>query len=64
VSLAPVLLSGTLLSSIRFAAVAFPSFLALGMLGRRVALDRAVVIGFSFGQATLFFFWARFFWVG
>jgi len=23
-----------------------------------------VVIGFSFAQATLFFFWARFFWVG
>jgi hypothetical protein len=34
------------------------------MLGRRVAFDRVVVIGFSFAQATLFFFWARFFWVG
>jgi hypothetical protein len=64
VSLFPVLLSGTLLSSVRFAAVVFPAFLALGMLGRRPGLDRAVVIGFSFGQATLFFFWARFFWVG
>jgi hypothetical protein len=64
VSLFPVLLSGTLLSSVRFAAVIFPAFLALGMLGRRVAFDRVVVIGFSFAQATLFFFWARFFWVG
>ncbi len=64
VSLLPVLLSGTLLSSVRFAAVLFPAFLALGILGRRPGLDRVVVIGFSFGQATLFFFWARFFWVG
>jgi len=64
VSLVPVLLSGTLLSSIRFAAVIFPAFLALGILGRRAAFDRVVVIGFSFAQATLFFFWARFFWVG
>ena len=37
VSLVPVLLSGTLLSSVRFAAVVFPAFLALGMLGRRAA---------------------------
>ena len=64
VSLVPVLLSGTLLSSVRFASVLFPAFLALGILGRRPGLDRAAVIGFSFAQATLFFFWARFFWVG
>ena len=64
VSLAPVLLSGTLLSSVRFAAVIFPAFLALGMLGGRPAVDRAVVIGFSFAQAALFLFWSRFFWVG
>ena len=64
VSLAPVLLSGTLLSSVRFAAVIFPAFLALGMLGRRPAIDRAVVTAFSFAQAVLFLFWSRFFWVG
>ena len=64
VSLVPVLLSGTLLSSVRFAAVIFPAFLALGMLGRRPAVDRAVVTGFSFAQAALFLFWSRFFWVG
>jgi hypothetical protein len=63
VSLVPVLLSGTLLSSTRFAAVAFPAFLALGMLARRPGLDRAVVVAFSFGQAILFLFWSRFFWV-
>ena len=63
-SLFPVLLSGTLLSSVRFAAVIFPAFLALGILGRRAAFDRVVVIGFSFAQAILFLFWARFFWVG
>jgi hypothetical protein len=63
-SLLPVLLSGTLLSSVRFAAVIFPAFLALGILGRRAAFDRVVVIGFSFAQAILFLFWARFFWVG
>jgi hypothetical protein len=64
VSLLPVLLSGTFLSAGRFAAVAFPAFLALGVLGRRPAVDRAVVTAFSFSQAVLFFFWARFFWVG
>jgi hypothetical protein len=64
VSLVPVLLSGTLLSSVRFATVVFPAFLALGMLGRRVAVDRAIVAGFSFAQAVLFLFWSRFFWVG
>jgi len=64
VSLVPVLLSGTLLSSVRFATVIFPVFLALGMLGRRPAVDRAVAISFSFGQAVLFLFWSRFFWVG
>ena len=64
VSLAPVLLSGTLLSSVRFATVIFPAFLALGVLGRRVAVDRVVVVGFSFAQAILFLFWSRFFWVG
>ena len=63
VSLVPVLLSGTLLSSTRFAAVIFPAFLALALLGRRGAVDRAVMIGFSFAQAVLFLFWSRFFWV-
>jgi hypothetical protein len=64
VSLVPVLLSGTYLSAGRFAAVAFPAFLALGILGRRPAVDRVVVATFSFAQAILFFFWARFYWVG
>jgi len=63
VSVVPVLLSGTLLSSTRFAAVIFPAFLALAMLGRRPVVDRAVVVGFSFAQAVLFLFWSRFFWV-
>lgn len=63
VSLAPVVLSGTLLSSTRFAAVIFPMFLALAILGRRGAVDRALMIGFSFAQAVLFLFWSRFFWV-
>jgi len=58
-----VLLSGTMLSSTRFAAVIFPAFLALGMLGRRPGLDRALVATFSFAQAVLFLFWSRFFWV-
>jgi hypothetical protein len=64
VSLVPVLLSGTFLSAGRFAAVAFPAFLALGVLGRHPAVDRVVVTTFSFAQAILFFFWARFYWVG
>jgi hypothetical protein len=64
VSLLPVLLSGTFLSTVRFAAVAFPAFVALGLLGRRPAVDRLVVATFASGQAILFFFWSRFFWVG
>ncbi len=64
VSLAPVLLSGTLLSSVRFAAVLFPAFLALATAGARPAVDRAVVTAFASGQAVLFLFWSRFFWVG
>jgi hypothetical protein len=63
VSLVPVLLSGTLLSSTRFAAVIFPMFLGLAILGRRETVDRGVTIGFSFAQAVLFLLWSRFFWV-
>jgi hypothetical protein len=63
-SLVPVALSGTLVSEARFAAVAFPSFVALGVLGRRPAVDRAILGAFSFAQAALFLFWSRFFWVG
>ncbi|MEI7705030.1 MAG: mannosyltransferase family protein [Deltaproteobacteria bacterium] len=63
-SLVPALLSGTYLSMVRFASVAFPVFLALGLLGRRAWVDRVVVVSFSFAQAILFFFWTRFFWVG
>ncbi|MGA8890139.1 MAG: hypothetical protein WB493_01130, partial [Anaeromyxobacteraceae bacterium] len=62
-SMVPVLLSGTLLSSVRFTAVIFPVFLALAAAGRRPAVDRMVVAGFSFAQAVLFLFWSRFFWV-
>jgi hypothetical protein len=63
-SLVPVLLSGTFLSSVRFGAVSFPTFVALAMLGRSAAVDRIVVGAFSFAQAILFFFWSRWFWVG
>ena len=63
VSLVPVLLSGTMLSSTRFAAVIFPTFLALAMLARRPGLDRALVATFSVVQGVLFLFWSRFFWV-
>ena len=63
VSVVPPLLSGTFVSGLRFAGVAFPAFLALGVAGRRPAVDRAVVAGFSFAQAVLFLLWSRFFWV-
>jgi hypothetical protein len=63
VSLVPVLLSGTMLSATRFAAVLFPAFLALAMVARRPGLDRGLVAAFSFAQAVLFLFWSRFFWV-
>jgi hypothetical protein len=63
-SLVPVLLSGTLVSSTRFAAATFPAFVALGMLGRRAWVDRALLLLLPPLQATLFLLWSRFFWVG
>ncbi|GEJ56874.1 mannosyltransferase family protein [Anaeromyxobacter diazotrophicus] len=62
-SLAPVLLSGTLMSATRFLAVVFPAFIPLAKAGEREAVDRAVVILFTFAQALLFFAWSRFYWV-
>jgi hypothetical protein len=63
-SLVPVLLSGTLVSSTRFAAATFPAFVALGMLGRRAWVDRALLLLLTPLQAALFLLWSRFFWVG
>jgi hypothetical protein len=63
VSIAPALSSGAFTSSLRFAGVTFPVFLALAMAGRRPAVDRAIVVSFSFAQAVLFLAWSRFFWV-
>ncbi len=62
-SAAPVLLSGTFVSAARFAGVAFPAFLALGLVGRRPEVDRALTVLFAFAQAVLFLLWTRFFWV-
>lgn len=62
-SLAPVLSSGTLMSTTRFAAVIFPAFVPLARAGEREAVDRAVVVLFTFAQAILFFAWSRFYWV-
>jgi hypothetical protein len=62
-SLAPILLSGTLMSATRFLAVIFPAFVPLAKAGEREAVDRAVVVLFTFAQALLFFAWSRFYWV-
>jgi len=62
-SLAPILLSGTLMSATRLLVGAFPAFAALAWLGRREPVDRAVVIAFTAAQAFLFFAWSRFYWV-
>jgi hypothetical protein len=62
-SLAPILLSGTLMSATRFLAVVFPGFIALARLGRREQIDRAIVVTFAFAQALFFAAWARFYWV-
>src|SRR6266536_2644327 len=61
-SLAPILLSGTLMSATRLLVGAFPAFAALAWLGRREPVDRAVVITFTVAQAFLFFAWSRFYW--
>jgi len=62
-SLLPVAFSGTWLSALRFTGVLFPCFLALALLGRRPAVDRAITVAFSMAQAALFLAWSRFFWV-
>jgi hypothetical protein len=62
-ALAPVLLSGTLMSATRLTATIFPGFAALAELGEREAVDRAVLVAFAMGQALLFFAWSRFYWV-
>ena len=64
VSLAPPLLSGVLTSSVRFAGVTFPVFVALALAGRAAWVDRTVVVTFTAVQATLFLLWSRYFWVG
>lgn len=63
-TLVPVLTSGTLMSTTRFAAATFPAFIGLAILGRQAWLDRAVVIVFLSVQSALFLLWSRFFWVG
>jgi hypothetical protein len=63
-SLAPVLLSGTLMSATRFLAVIFPAFAALARLGEREWVDRAVLVAFTTAQALLFVAWSRLYWVG
>jgi hypothetical protein len=62
-SLCPVLLSGTLMSSTRFLAVVFPAFIPLARLGANEHADRVVVVVFGFLQAVLFVAWSRFYWV-
>ena len=62
-SLAPVLLSGTMVSATRFLAVIFPAFVPLARAGESEPVDRAVVIGFATAQALLFAAWSRFYWV-
>jgi hypothetical protein len=63
-SLAPVLLSGTLMSATRFLAVVFPAFAALARFGEREWVDRAVLVAFATAQALLFLAWSRFYWAG
>ncbi len=62
-SLCPILLSGTLMSSTRFLAVVFPAFVPLARAGANEHVDRAVLILFGFAQAALFAAWCRFYWV-
>ncbi len=63
-SLAPILLSGTLMSATRLLAVVFPAFVPLARWGERAAVDRALVVTFTSAQALFFLAWSRFYWVG
>lgn len=61
---APILLSGTLMSGTRFLAVAFPAFLLLARWGRHPVLDRAyLACGWSL-QALMMAAWSQFYWLG
>lgn len=62
--LAPILLSGTLLSATRAVVVAFPVFIVLARLGRRRWVD-LLITTLSLGLLTLFMAaWTRMYWVG
>ncbi len=62
-SLAPILLSGTLMSATRLLLVVFPAFALLAEGGARDRVDRPVLVVFSTVQAALFIAWSRFYWV-
>ncbi len=62
-SMAPILVSGTLVSSARYYAVLFPIFIVLARAGRHPAIDR-VIMGISFTlQLFLMAAWSQFYWV-
>lgn len=61
---APVLLSGTLMSAPRLLLAAFPAFAVLGRLGAAPWVDRVVTVAFAVLQTAVFIAWSRFYWVG
>lgn len=59
----PPLTTGTLLSTSRYYVLVFPAFIALGLLGRRAALDRLFIITLFSIQVLFMIYWTRFYWV-
>jgi hypothetical protein len=63
-SMVPILLSGTLLSAVRFFGVLFPVFIVLAKLGKCKIVDRLIMV-LSITMQTLFMAaWCQFYWVG
>ncbi len=59
----PPLFSGQLLSTARYYLVAFPVFMLAAQLGRRPAVDMAIMAAGGMLQAFYFYAWCQFFWV-
>jgi hypothetical protein len=63
-SMAPILLSGTLLSAARFCVVLFPVFMVLAKLVRWKVVDSFIVILSVTMQALFMVAWCQFYWIG
>lgn len=62
--LTPPLLTGQLVSVLRFCAVVFPVFIVMALLGKWQTIDRFVTISFLALQVLLMAYWSQFYFIG